>query len=309
MRAHRTGRVAPRLLVAVAVIAALVSCRSDAPVAPPEEQVTICHLPSSTASLTDVPMSEVATHISQGDYVARLVVDPKTTLAGDGVHFTRIMSALAAARTGRLQRAEKIAASCRITIAVAAGNYRGAIHPTTDTTLEQFPLVVDVPLVSLTGALKMQLDAKGRATGASTALLESTLTPATGMAQDVDAIIIVNGHPDGSSAGNGAVIEGFAFRSGHVGVDSDSGGFGVFTMRVKDVVIRGNRFEPALTSAIDLRATSGVVTQNHIAGAGAACDICIAGPGSFNVNGNRVLASGIDGIVLNPTVVIPVPSA
>jgi hypothetical protein len=120
-----------------------------------------------------------------------------------------------------------------------------------------------------------------------------------------DAIFVVNGHPDGS-AGNDVTIEGFALQSGHVGVDADTGGYGVFALRVKNLVVRGNRFEPALTSALDLRATDARVENNTIGG-GQVCDLCLSGPGSFVVSGNRISKGGIDGVVLSSVIVLPVP--
>jgi hypothetical protein len=51
------------------------------------------------------------------------------------------------------------------------------------------------------------------------------------------------------------------------------------------------------------------VENNHLSGLGSSCDICLAGPGNFTVRGNRVLApGGIPGILILPTVSVPVPA-
>jgi hypothetical protein len=162
--------------------------------------------------------------------------------------------------------------------------------------------------VTLRGALTMAFDAALRANGAVPGSGVSTLAPIAGLVSDPapDAIFVVNGHL-GGSAGNDVTIQGFALQSGHVGVDADTGGFGVFALRVKNLVVRGNQFEPAFTSALDLRATDALVENNTIGG-GLVCDVCLAGPGSFVVSGNRISKGGIDGVVLSSLVVLPVPA-
>lgn len=297
-----------RLVVVTAAAGAAWACSSDSKsiVAPSDETVKMCRTAGS-ATIVDVPISEVASRKAQGDYVASLVVDPASTRVGDSVHFKRITDAVAVVRAVRQQRKETVSASCTITIDVAAGVYRGSTKDSPDATLEKLPIVVDVPGVTLHGALQMALDAALRATGAVTGSGVSTLTPIAGLVTDPvpDAIFVVNGHPDGS-AGNDVTIEGFALQSGHVGVDADTGGYGVFALRVKNLVVRGNRFEPALTSALDLRATDARVENNTIGG-GLVCDVCLSGPGSFVVSGNRISKGGIDGLVLSSVIVLPVP--
>src|SRR5207248_459056 len=120
-------------------------------------------------------------------------------------------------------------------------------------------------------------------------------------------IIIVNGHPVGFQ-GNGTTIQGFVFQSGHVGVDSATGGFGVLGVRVADVMLRGNQFEPAFTSAIDLRETSAQVVTNYVSG-GTVCDVCLAGPGDYYATGNRILKGGIDGILVAPLTGFALPAS
>lgn len=299
-----------RLAVAAAAVGALWGCSNDSKsvVAPPDETVKMCRTAAGSATIVDVPVSDVATRKAQGDYVASLVVDPASTRVGDSVHFKRITDAVAIVRALRQQRKETASAGCTVTINVAAGIYRGSTKDSSDATLEKFPIVLDMPGVALHGALTMGLDALLRANGAAQGSGVSTLTPIAGLVSDPvpDAIFVVNGHPDGS-AGNDVTIEGFALLSGHVGVDADTGGFGVFALRVKNLVVRGNRFEPALSSAVDLRATDARVENNTIRG-GLLCDVCLAGPGTFSVSGNRISKGGIDGIALSSVIVLPVPA-
>jgi hypothetical protein len=299
-----------RLVVVTAAVGAVWACSSDTKsiVAPSDETVKMCRTAAAPGTIVDVPVSDLASRKGQGDYVASLRVDPASTRVGDSVHFKRITDAMAVVRAIRQTRKETVSAGCTITIDVAAGVYRGSTKDSPDATLEKFPIVLDVPSVTLHGALQMALDATLRATGAVTGSGVSTLTPIAGLLTDPvpDAIFVVNGHPDGS-AGNDVTIEGFALQSGHVGADADTGGFGVFALRVKNLVVRGNRFESALSSAIDLRATDARVENNTIGG-GLLCDVCLAGPGSFMVSGNRISKGGIDGVVLSSVIVLPVPA-
>lgn len=295
-------------LAGAALVAGVTSCTSDTPSAPISngEQITVCHQPSSGPSLVQIPASDLLSHWADGDYVAQLTVD-KSGRAGDGIHYARITDALASARALRTSRGELQTGSCRITITVASGTFTGTVTGD-DPTLERFPLVIDVPDISLVGALKIQVDGAGRATASEGAPV-TTLAPVTGLKniqQGLDeVIVIVNGHADGSG-GNGVTIEGFSFQSGHAGVDNVKGGVGVFSLRAKDLVVRGNRFETGLTSAIDLRATSASVEKNYIIG-GAACDMCLAGPGTYTASDNRMLTGGIDGILMQPLVSFPLP--
>ena len=76
---------------------------------------------------------------------------------------------------------------------------------------------MDVPDITLHGALVMALDADGRATGASTSGEETVLTPVEPLPFVnllSTPIIVANAHP-GGSAGNGLVVEGFVFQSGN----------------------------------------------------------------------------------------------
>jgi len=298
------------IVAAAAISITVFACSSDKTplLTAPVETVKMCRAPGGSATIVDVPVTDLAVRKAQGDYVTSLVVDPATTRAGDSVHFTRITDAVAAARIQRQKRNELTSATCAITIDVAPGVYRGSTKDSPDPKLEKFPIVLDVPGVKLHGALAMTLDGALRANGAASGSSASTLTPTAGLVTDPvpDAVFVVNGHPNGS-AGNDVTIEGFALQSGHVGVDADTGGYGVFSMRVNNLVVRGNRFEPAFSSALDLRATSARIEINTIGG-GLVCDVCLAGPGAFVVSGNRISKGGIDGVVVSSLVLLAVPA-
>ena len=316
------------ILLLLTIVAGATACSHD-PSGPPSpgpalaagssgsEKAAVCHLPGAGARILEISANALPDHLGHGDYLARLVVDPGNPAVGDGLHFGRITDALEAARAVRLAQGELQSAGCRITIAVAAGVFRGTAAETTDPSLERFPLVVDVPDITLRGAFSMALDAGGRAAGHGADALASTFAPvdplpivavacAGGLCSASTPIIIANGHP-GGSAGNGLEVEGFVFRSGYDGVDEHAAGQGVFAMRVAGLVIQGNRFEAGFTESIDLRATSAVVARNHLGGGGGTCDICLAGPGVFQVVGNRLLAGGIPGILSAPVLLLPVP--
>lgn len=246
---------------------------------------------------------------------ARFIVDRASRDVGDGFHFQRIGDAIAAARELRVARGEKTTASCRIMIAVAAGIYRGSVNESADPTVERLPLVIDVPDVTLRGALEMDIDQGGRATGlgqmdegqneeASTVVASPALVTKNGLSEP---IVVVNAHPDGFQ-GNGAIIEGFVFQSGHVGIDALFGGVAILSLRVRDLVVRGNRFEAEFSQSVDLRASSARVDRNHLSGTEDTCDLCFAGPGDYEAAGNRLLAGGIPGILITPTTLLPVPS-
>jgi hypothetical protein len=270
-------------------------------------QVSVCHRSGSSGSVVAIPRSQLAIHLSQGDYVTTLVVGRTSADPNDSVHFRRIGDAIAAARAGRLARGELQSAACRITINIAAGSFRGSGHPGTDPRLEHWPLTVDVPDLTLHGAFVMQLDSHGRATGAGVGPLATTLAPIDPLGfYDTGAyypLVLAFGHP-GGSAGNGLVVEGFVMRSGWP--DGGWGGNGVFSSRVSGLTVRGNRFERGFDVTFDLRTTSAALEQNSIIGTGL-CDMCLAGPGVFQVSGNLLQAGALEGIQIIPAVLLPVP--
>jgi hypothetical protein len=310
------GRRALSLLAA----ALAVSCASDAPTAGPSPArlnrdaspvgtVAVCHVPGHSPAILQVATPALGAHLTHGDYVTTLVVSHETAPTEDGVHFRRISDALSAARAGRLARGELVSAACRITIVASADTYTGtAGTPSGD--VEQFPMIVDVPDITLHGALNMALNDAGRALGTGIDPAQTLLTPAQPLpvtsAGVSIPIIVANGHP-GGSAGNGLTIEGFVLQSGHDPV-VDAGGQGVLALRVTGLTIRGNRFEGGFTESADLRASEANVSQNHLAGTGGTCDICLAAPGNYHASDNVLLAGGIPGITMDGVVSLPTPT-
>jgi hypothetical protein len=308
------------LLIAVAA-----GCGVDRPEAPTGLSVqlaelrasgtaSLCHIGDTGPALMDVAEPAVAGHLRHGDYVAGLVVNG-TSATDDGIHYSRITDALEAARAGRLAREELETARCRITITVAAGNRPATTVVPAGAGIEQLPLVIDVPDITVRGALVMEVDARGRATGLSAEA--TTITPSPALALigvgcvsvqvcAIESIFIVNGHPAGSK-GHGAIIEGFAFRSGRDPNAAAAFGLGVLAMRVNDLTVRENRFEGGFSSGVDLRASSAVLSRNHLSGNGASCDFCLAGPGTYTARDNRLVGGGIPGMLILPFSQVPVP--
>jgi hypothetical protein len=310
MRKPQQGSAAV-LLGCLGTIAILASCSSDAPTAPDQNlapadlvqtagtSVPVCHRSGTGGAIIDVPPAALAAHLAHGDYLTSLAVSHVSRQRDDATHFHRIGDALAAARAGRLTRGELRSAACRITITVAAGVFRGTNLASTDGSLEHFPLVVDVPAITLRGGLVMQLDASGRATGSSVTHLATTLAPIEPLSDlgGFPWVILANGDP-GGSAGNGLTVEGFAFRSGHeAGTGAD--GSAVVGMQVRGLALRGNRFEEGFFVTLDLQATTAVIERNHVSGTGL-CDMCLAGPGVYRVTGNRILSGALEGILTTP---------
>jgi len=293
------------------------ACSGDDAASPaePTATVTVCRFERGGAAPVSIPAAGLESAIAGGAYPTELVVDPAGT-RGDGVHFTTITAAVAAARSARLARNELDIAACRITIRVVAGPVVGSTAVTTDPTREQFPIVIDVPDITIRGATVLPVDGSGRATGAAvtTATTIAPSTPlqliggASSQSGVSEELFVINGHPGVGSKGHGAIIEGLVLRSGHATTDTIAGGQGILSMRVRDISIRGNRFEGNFTERIDLRASSGDVDGNDIvAGAGSTCDVCLAGPGSFVVRNNRVIGGGVPGVLMVPALLLPVP--
>ncbi|MBW3551974.1 MAG: hypothetical protein KY466_00615 [Gemmatimonadetes bacterium] len=280
------------------------------------EQVSVCHGSPPDARILELPAPAAAAHLRHGDYVTGMVVSKQAGARGDGVHFARIGDALAAARETRVARQERRTGACRITISVGPGVFEGSVKPPATPSLEHFPLVVDVPDVTLRGAFRMQLDAGGRAIGKNDGADGTTLVATPGLlttrvggAQSFlgEPLIIVADTPDGFS-GDGAVVEGFLFRSGNEAEGATAGGNAVWAIRVRGLVVRGNRIDGGFTEPIQLLASSAEVTENFLSGRGGSCALCLAGPGDFEVTGNRLMGpGGIPGILILPTSLMPVP--
>ena len=312
--------VAPRRAATVIAGALLVSCTADLPtvsptaraasstLAPFDGKVHVCHHPGNGGLILAIDGASLGDHVAHGDYLSTLLVSHESDPPADGAHFGTIGAALATAAASRAAAGETLSGACRITILVSAGTYQGTIG-TASGALEHFPLIVDVPDITLHGALVMALDANGRATGQSVTGEETVLSPVEPL-PFVDLlstpIIVANAHP-GGSAGNGLVVEGFVFQSGHEPLAAPGGGQAVLSLRATGMTIRGNRVEGGFTESFDLRAGSADVIGNHLSGTAGTCDVCLAGPGTFNASGNRLLAGGIPGFSVSPTVGLAVP--
>ncbi len=274
-------------------------------------RLSVCHVSGGTGTIMEIQLTDLPEHKSHGDYATTLVVDRLSTV-GDSIHFTRVTDAVNVARDGRITRGELTKAACRITIQVAPGTFKGSVAESPDPTFERYPIVIDVPDITLKGSMVMQVDAGGRATGAALAGDVTTLTASPVLVVEPSLlsqpILIVNGHPEGAR-GDGAVIEGFLFQTGRIASDTTIGGQGVLSLRVTGLVVRGNRFEGNFSETLDLRATSAIVEKNYLTGRGNTCDICLAGPGEYIARDNRLVGpGGIPGIVSVPATLIPVPS-
>ena len=303
-----------RALVLATGVSVLAGCTGDIPTVhdarepgaslePAFGKVRICHQPGHTTRILEIGISDLAYHLAHGDYITTLQVSHAVQPA-DAAHFATISDALAAARASRVAASETSAAACRITILVSAGTYQGTTGAASGA-LEHFPLMVDVPDITLHGVLVMTLDNSGHSVdGAETVLAPAEPLP---IVDGVSTpIIIANAHP-GGSAGNGLVVQGFVFQSGHDPV-VDAGGQGILALRATGLTIRGNRFEGGFTESLDLRAGSSDVIGNHLSGTAGTCDVCLAGPGTFLAQDNLLLAGGIPGIAVSPTVRIPEPA-
>lgn len=305
---------------AVLLAALLISCTADLPTVPPlpsstslslapfDGKVHVCHRPARGGRILEIGATSLAHHQGHGDYLSTLLVSHETQLPADGAHFATIGAALASAAASRAAAGETLAGACRITILVSPGIYQGTTG-TASGALEHFPLMVDVPDITLHGALVMALDANGRATGQSVTGEETVLSPVAPLPFVnllSTPIIVANAHP-GGSAGNGLVVEGFVFQSGNVPLVAPGGGQAVLSLRATGLIIRGNRVEGGFTESFDLRAGSADVIENHLSGTAGTCDVCLAGPGTFKANGNRLLAGGIPGIGATPIVSLAVP--
>ena len=248
--------------------------------------VSVCHIAGTgRGDVIDVANAALPAHVGHGDYVAELFVDHAFT-GGDGVHYPRISDAIEAVRSVRFAHDELRAAACRITIEVLPGTYVGSFDDSGDATTERFPLFIDVPRVSLIGALVMPLDAAGRATGAGSSVASSVLRPDRQLPA-ASAMLMLVGNPQGSAA-DSAIVRGFQFESvGSTGAQATGAGMGM--LRVTDVVITGNDFSAPLSTAVDSRESSVRASANYVKGMGTACGFCFAGPGSVTVVGNRLL--------------------
>jgi hypothetical protein len=279
------------------------------------DKAMVCHMTDEDPRIIEISTAALTAHLNHGDHIAQFIVDKTRDDLGDGIHFDRIGDAIAAARAVRMARGEQALGACRITIVVAPGIYPGSVAASADPAFERFPLIIDVPDVTIQGAFDMQLDASGRATEASGNGNTTILAPSPALVSVLnfsEPLFFVNGQVDGFS-GNGVVVQGFELQSGHPGVDAQIGGAGIVSLRVSGLVVQGNRFDDRFSESVDLRASSAHVDNNHFGNGGAlptlggTCDLCLAGPGDYEAQGNRFLAGGIPGILVTPVAGLKVP--
>ena len=295
---------------AIAALALIGACRGDSPgLTTPtgvalsrqdEGKIEICHT-QENGKVLSLPLAAWPAHRGHGDYALAWSVSHGTTSAGDGIHFARITDAVDAADSTRRANGEMVTAACRITISVAAGTYRGSFD-TTSANLERFPLYIGVPDVTLRGAQPMVVDAGGRATDAAMAGA-SVITPDRSLKTNETYIVVA--HDQSGYRGDSVAVEQFRFQSGYAPGSTVSGGEGVGALQVHRVAFRGNHFEPTMQSGVDLRASDGTVEQNYASRLGTACGFCFAGPGKYEITGNRILDGGFVGLFLAPLAVLP----
>lgn len=285
----------------VATVAAFTKSNSG------DGKVDVCHQPyGPNPHITNVSINALGAHLAHGDYIAGYDVD-KLNTTGDGIHFNTISDALDSARASRHSFHEQAVAACRITITIGPGTFTGTYGAPAEAGTERFPLLVDVPDVTLQGGLRLVPDANGRATaGSESEAAATTLSPDHPLT-GTEVMVIVKDATDGY-VGNGAIINGIAFLSGHTVPSTINGGFGIFAIRVVGLAIENNRFATSLASAIDTRASSATIQRNYVAGMGTACGFCLAGPGVYTVADNSIYNGGRVGVLLIPATTVAVPA-
>lgn len=290
------------------------ACRSgdsSDSVAEPSSALMACERGSSVP----VPITAVAatTIAARGGYLTELRVD-RTLSRNSPPAFRRISDALVEARRLRREVDPKNGPGCRITIAVAPGVYVGATTGA-DTTKEALPFVLDVRDVTVRGSYDVALDSAGRPRGPATAATGTTIiaTPQLALVGGLtlqtrysEPFFLVNS--ENGVGGDGAVIEGFVMRSGHAATDTSTAGSGVMTFRAANVIVQRNSFEGNFSERVDLRGGSATVVRNFSSGPGGTCDICVAGPGVFDVSSNTLRDGGVPGILVVPALLLPAPS-
>lgn len=291
---------------------ALAACEDPESPLSLEPRAVVCEPGATTTS--ELPIAQLTALTARGGYVARLLVDREITRT-PGVVFRRITDALAQARATRRQ-AGAAAGGCRISILVSPGTYVGTTGTPGDSSVEQLPLTIDMPGITLLGAYEMRLSAAGRATGPSAGARATVLTasPALAVAGGTtiatrysEPLIVVDA--DGDRLGHDARIEGFVLRSGHADGVTATGGVGVLSLRATGMEVLGNSFEGNFTERVDVRSGGALVERNFSSGPGGTCDICINGPGTtFVVRSNTLLDGGIPGVLVLPALILPLPT-
>lgn len=294
---------------AMVALMALVAC-SDAAEPPPfQERAVVCE-PGATTS-TELPVARLGDLVARGGYVARLLVDRDITPT-PGVVFRRITDALKQARESRSLTASR-GSACRIVIQVSPGTYVGTTGTPAGPDIEQLPLLIDIPNVTLRGAYDMPVDAAGRASGPSAGLRASVLRAdpplrifgPTNNTRYAEVLVAVDA--GGDRNGHNARIEGFVFQSGHQTPDTVAG-VGVLSLRAEGIEVIGNSFEGNFSERVDVRSGGVRVERNYSSGPGGTCDICMNGPGTnFIVRSNTLVDGGVPGVLIMPFTLLPLP--
>jgi len=196
--------------------------------------------------------------------------------------FPTIQAAIAQARIDRLS--PNFPPDEIIVIHVGVGQY-----------VEAFPLILDVPNLRLDGATILLTDEHGLPTGliaSETRLVAKP--PLTGL-----QTILLIGPTSSELTGIGVTVQGLVLDAGNNGSASD--GRDIVIDRVSDFSIRRNVLTGSAALAIDGRASSGVIEQNFIIGAG--CGTCISAgnneaPAHYSFLRNRSVENVFAGVLV-----------
>ena len=140
-----------------------------------EPKVTICHRPPGNPTKLEVirvAQSDVADHLAHGDPIGVnvLYVDASAEFPGSGRSespFRRVTDAVNLARCIRQAEGDYDSADAPLEIQVEAGEYVGAYTRNVlakDETLEELPIILNVPNLILRGSTILELDDDGRPT-------------------------------------------------------------------------------------------------------------------------------------------------
>lgn len=317
--APRTALLAARRCHALALLVAVTACTDNTPSGPATQpdvavrNVTICHLSSTSAEPTLVDTASVALHLAHGDYFMTMWVNPSSAGADDSVHFRSITSAVDAARAIRASRIPIAATACPLNIVIDSGTYRGSATGLDSGAHERFPIMLDFSGIALHGAPGILSGGGNLGPGLGAQGGETILMPNVSITDDSTMrhapLLVVNGHP-GEPPIENVVVEDLVFNSGRSEDGDSPRGLGLLALRARDLTIRDNRFDAGFLEAIDLRASSAVLDRNLLMSGGAdgRCGVCLAGPGTYSVTRNHLLASDAPGIVVTPATQLPVPA-
>ena len=206
-------------------------------------KVTICHRPPDNpmnANLITVAQSAVAEHLAHGDPVGDasldiFYVDTTAQFPGNGQSaspFRRITDAVNLARCIRQAEGNFDSAPNPLEIQVAPGTYLGTFAAdklAQDETLEELPIILNVPNLTIQGSTTPILDDDRRPMGEVVGSDETIITGVEPLVGDQELLFLVVDTTDGM-VGNQTTIEGFTLKSGNP--DGALDGIGVTMLRV-----------------------------------------------------------------------------